>query len=336
VEGALLLDDGRIVVADRGSAQVRFYDSAGVFQNFVGGPGDGPGELGYIRGLGRCGADSIYVWELDYQNVVFSSEGEYVREARPYPMDSRERRPYALRCATNGYYAAVGWENLDGPPTIGFYRAEANAWILGPDYAQIPDPLAVIPNAGLVIAAELGTVLSSERVGHTNGSRPHPFGRATRVALTSDAVYMGTGEGYEIRQYALDGSVVRITRWTGSDLSITDADLEAYRAAALANVPDAARPAVERDLRDLPLPSAFPAFEQIETDGSGRVWVKQFQRPTAPGHAWTILDTDGAWLGSVQLPTDFEVTYIASDVVLGIARDDLGVERIRVYDIVKP
>jgi hypothetical protein len=147
---------------------------------------------------------------------------------------------------------------------------------------------------------------------------------------------MGTGEGYEIRQYSLDGSVVRITRWTGSDLSITDADLEAYRAAALANVPDAARPAVERDLRDLPLPSAFPAFEQIETDGSGRVWVKQFQRPTATGHAWTILDTDGAWLGSVQLPTDFEVTYIASDVVLGIARDDLGVERIRVYDIVKP
>jgi hypothetical protein len=84
IRGAILLPDDRIAVADLGSSEVRFFDRSGDFLSLVGGPGDGPGELGRIRGLGLCGADSLFVFEGDYQTVVFSPSGSYVRAARPY------------------------------------------------------------------------------------------------------------------------------------------------------------------------------------------------------------------------------------------------------------
>jgi hypothetical protein len=51
---------------------------------------------------------------------------------------------------------------------------------------------------------------------------------------------------------------------------------------------------------------------------------------------WLIFDPDGAWLGSVRVPAQFEITDIANNRLLGIARDDLGVERVLVYEIIKP
>jgi hypothetical protein len=127
IRGAILLPDDRIAVADLGSSEVRFFDRSGDFLSLVGGPGDGPGELGRIRGLGLCGADSLFVFEGDYQTVVFSPSGSYVRAARPY--SERQGRPYQADCAPNGNYVAVGWPER-APCMNGFYRAEAPAWTL--------------------------------------------------------------------------------------------------------------------------------------------------------------------------------------------------------------
>ena len=336
IEGAVFLTDGRIAVADRGSSQLRFYNSSGAYEGFAGGPGEGPGELGYIRGLERCGGDSLYVFEIDYRNVVFGSDGRYLRQARPYDLNSTDRRPYLLRCATNGYYAAVGWEDRTAPPTIGFYRAEARAWILAPSHTQPSEQIVSIDDADLAIIADLGSVLSSERVGTERGSRPHPFGRATQIAITPTALYMGTGETHEVKRFSLSGRLERIVRWSGEELEITDADLEAYREATLANVSAADRPAVERGLRELPMSPALPAFQGIEVDSEGNLWVQRFRRPGDDSMQWLIFDPAGVWLGSIHVPARFEITEIVENRLLGIERDDLGVERVLVYEIIKP
>jgi hypothetical protein len=336
IEGAAFLADGRIAVADRGSSQLRFYNSSGAYEGFAGGPGEGPGELGYIRDLERCGGDSLYVFEIDYQNVVFGSDGQYVREARPYDQNSPDRRPYLLRCATNGYYASVGWEDRTGPPTIGFYRAEARAWILAPSHAQPSEPIVSIDHAGLAIITDLGSVLSGERVGTERGSRPHPFGRATQIAITPTALYLGTGETHEVKRFSPSGRLERIVRWYGEGLEITDADLEAYREATLANVSAADRPAVERGLRELPMPPALPAFRRIEADSDGNLWVQRFRRPGDDSMQWLIFDPAGVWLGSIRGPAQFEITDMVDNRLLGIERDDLGVERVLVYEVIKP
>jgi len=306
--------------------------------NTIGGPGDGPGELGYIRDLARCGADSLFVFEIDYLNVVFRIDGDYVREAQPYDANSMTRRPYAMRCARNGYYVAVGWENLQGPRTIGFYRAEAPTWILAPTHQLAVEPIESIPGAGLNVVAELGVMLSSERIGRATGSGPHPFGRALQLAISTEAVYLGTGEAFEVRRYDLNGQLVGLFRWPGHDLTIQDMDLEAYRVAALAAVSEAGRPALERSLREMPMPATLPAFSRIETDMAGNVWIESFRKPGQPSQnrRWTVIDAQGVLLGDVAIPVDLEVTDIGENAIVGVARDELGVERVCVYDLVKP
>lgn len=44
---------------------------------------------------------------------------------------------------------------------------------------------------------------------------------------------------------------------------------------------------------------------------------------------------DGRWLGTVVLPRGFNPTEIGEEYILGIQRDDLGVERVRLHRIVQ-
>lgn len=336
IEGALLLAGGRLAVADRGSSQVRFYGADGTYERFAGGPGGGPGELGYIRGLGRCGADSVYVFELNYNNVVFTSDGQYVREGRPWDVAAEAERPYELACNDRGFYAAVGWAIRDPQaPSIGFHRAEAPAWILAPVGAAPNEPLARVPGAGLVMTARLGPVLSSERLGTARGSGPHPFGRAARISVTDDGIYLGTGENFEVRRYAFDGSLAAIIRWAGHDVTIRDEDIAAYRETLLASAEEARRPAIERQLMEMENPPQFPTYVAMLVDAGGNLWLQRFRRPADVVQEWTVLSPDGALLGSVRMPDGLSVTDIGEDVVLGVHRDGLGVERVQVHSLLK-
>ena len=57
--GVVRLSDGRIVVADRGSGDLRFYDSAGDFLFRAGSSGEGPGEFRRLAWVGRLPGDSL-------------------------------------------------------------------------------------------------------------------------------------------------------------------------------------------------------------------------------------------------------------------------------------
>ena len=61
VAGAIRLRDGTIVVADGGSLQLRFFDSAGQFIRGTGQRGDGPGDFRSMLSLSRCTEDSFVV-----------------------------------------------------------------------------------------------------------------------------------------------------------------------------------------------------------------------------------------------------------------------------------
>lgn len=342
VEGALLRPDGGIIVADRGSSEIRYFDSMGAYEYSVGRPGGGPGEFGYIRGIEYCGADSLFVFEIDHQFKVFTADGEYARQARPFDTQTVDRRPYELRCADSGYQVAVGWEPTvasgqpsGGPPEIGFYRAEAPVWILAPSHITQAG-IASIDHAQLTIVTDIGIFLSSERIGTARGSGPHPFGRSLQLALSEEGILLGTGESSELQQYSYRGVLEKIVRWPTHDLTIGDEDIAAYRATQLEIASDDRRPALERSLAEMPMPPAFPAYNRIEVDPDGAVWISEFAKPSAPAANWVVLDQRGELLGRVTVPSNLDITDIGSDRVVGIERDELGVERIVVYEIRKP
>ena len=64
VAAGLLLDDGRVVVANSGSQELRFYTPGGQHLVSHGGDGEGPGEFRTISRAQRLGGDTIRVYDF--------------------------------------------------------------------------------------------------------------------------------------------------------------------------------------------------------------------------------------------------------------------------------
>jgi hypothetical protein len=75
---AVRLDDGRIVVANAGTSELRIFDSTGRYLRAVGRRGSGPGEYQGALGLTPAGRDSLIVYDAGSGRFsVLDQEGEY-------------------------------------------------------------------------------------------------------------------------------------------------------------------------------------------------------------------------------------------------------------------
>jgi hypothetical protein len=307
------------VIADGGSSQLRFFDSTGAFIEAVGRAGQGPGEFEYIRGLERCGADSVFAFDLNWQMKVFTSAGKLGRE-----LVVREpggtTTPYTLACSPTGVLVISLWGARTQAPTIGFHRSMSKVLVLDAEGRQ---------------TADLGEHLASERIGTQNGSSPHPFGRRTSIAAGPDAVYLGDGGAFEVRRYSRAGKLERIQRAPSEDLSIGPSVVEAYRTEQLAAATEQSRPAIERRIAEMPVLEKLPAFTRLRVDADGNVWAQRFRPSGAVRERWGVFSEDGSFLGHVELPNRFALLEIGNDYVLGVTKDDEGVERVRVHPLVR-
>ena len=51
---------------------------------------------------------------------------------------------------------------------------------------------------------------------------------------------------------------------------------------------------------------------------------------------WSVFDTEGVLQGTLSVPTGVTLIDIGDDYVLGMWRNDLDVEHVRLYELVKP
>ena len=80
VNGALRLPDGRIVVANSGSAEVRVYSTTGELLATHGRKGGGPGEFDSPRLVGRMAGDSLVVFDPNPRRAsILTADGGYHR-----------------------------------------------------------------------------------------------------------------------------------------------------------------------------------------------------------------------------------------------------------------
>ena len=80
---AVRLDNGDIVVADRGASEIRSYDAEGTFQWRAGREGEGPGEFRRLDFLGRMAGDSLVTYDPMLLRIqVFDPGGRLSRTLR--------------------------------------------------------------------------------------------------------------------------------------------------------------------------------------------------------------------------------------------------------------
>jgi hypothetical protein len=79
----------------------------------------------------------------------------------------------------------------------------------------------------------------------------------------------------------------------------------------------------------------MPFYQAALADAEGNLWVQDFS-PGEPPAGWSVFDPEGRFLGAVAMPDRFRPQQIGDDFILGVARDELDVERVQLYALEKP
>ena len=304
---ATRLSDGRTVVADRSSSELRVFDEEGNHLATWGGRGEGPGEFPEAR-LGDVApwpGDSIVAWYSSAQTIsVFDSEGNFGRLfMRPGAGEAPWQVPRPRLVRKDGTVLAI---------------------------------LSERENAGTTEVH----ILNGDGGPHTSlGTHPSRralyFSRELRLGLWGDLVVVSPNDKYELKAFAADGSLVRVVRRehvprvpSPEDIMVSPTLREDLRKALEADL---------RNVRQSQIEKVFPAFAEIMSDAAGYLWVREFEPPkeASPAPLWTVFSPAGRVLGFVETPEGLEIYEIGEDYVLGHTRGELDVEMIQVWPLVR-
>jgi hypothetical protein len=164
-------------------------------------------------------------------------------------------------------------------------------------------------------------------------------------AFLRRSFFNGRGRDYEIFVYDADGRLARIIRrdLVGALAEEVQPLLFAFvdSFAAAQGFPPEVVTEFREDYLERPRPERLPVFTDLVVDAMGHLWVERY-RPrygnidplweTGP-REWDVFDSGGRWIGTVLVPDRVRVREIGRDYVLGVWRDELGVEFVRTYEM---
>jgi len=325
VEGAHRLDDGRIVIANRSTQELRFYDRDGMFLYAAGRKGKGPGEYDYIAWMARCGADTLYVYDIGTNRLtVLDDHGEMLRMG-PL-MLSDNTLPYgAASCQPGGPFVVAGWAT--GRPTPGRHRFPMPVGLAGLDGQPLTmiDTFPGVDRWGIVIDGVL------------RGSRPLPLGRNLLQTIADDHVYVGTGDVYAVNAYGLDGTLEISLRLEVTPRAVTKAVVDTYIEQQLRDMEDGERrKRRRRSLLAIDFPESLPAYAALVAARDTMLWIQDYPAPGDEDVVWRRFSPDGYYVGRATIPTALRVFEIGHGYVLGVRRDDADVEHVLLYGFESP
>ena len=320
--GATMLSDGRIVIGDAGTMELRVFDQQGNHLETWGGEGQGPGEFSGGRrwGLAPLPGDSIIILQYGFAELtVFGPDGEFLRRFVP---ERSQRDTWDIRKnlwpqdVTRDGLVLAAQDFIDNDP------ADVEVW-----------------DAAGELRGSLGLHPGREAIRDGDGAHSSPlmFYRNTFLRAWGDLFVISTNHRYELRAFALDGSLARIVRLDRAPRAPTDAHIEAYIDDRLSSIPSdqaGRRAERRRDLLDMPVAEHLPTFTFYRPDMLDHLWVWEYEAPgeETPGTLFTIFDPDGRVLGYFEIPEGF-ILEAGADYILFRVRDELGVETVQLWPL---
>ncbi|CAN5731151.1 hypothetical protein BH23GEM10_BH23GEM10_06010 [soil metagenome] len=199
---------------------------------------------------------------------------------------------------------------------------------------RLPDGGVAVMNAGsheLRIYDAAGSFVSATG---RRGEGPGEFVRPTRLYRLADTIAVYDPGAARMSLHGLDGTFITSRRMQLSDTFAMDEWLHS-RSWIDGPTLGVGRDPVIAALPALPPPDSAELFRYIRVSPFGHLWVRQ---PVRPGAAtqWVVHGLDGAALGRVETPADFEIHEFGADYLLGRGRDALDIEYVRRYSLDTP
>jgi hypothetical protein len=313
--GGTRLSDGRLLIADRSENSIRIIDATGKLLQSVGRTGDGPGEFRSMVWAGRCGADSLLVWDYARrQATMIGSNGAIARQFAVPAVGDSALPAFQFSCSPRGAIAyrsaprpSRGAMNPQNPNVIGVVAA----------VYRIRSDGSVAQRLGEIPAGEVVPMVSPSG---GRGAAPRPLGRTSAVASLDDAVVISSADSASLAIVRGDGRASHHALPIVLRSPTREEFEEAIRATA-AMAPAPAQQAMAEQLKTVPMPERLPAISGLSVDSEGLVWV-QTTPPGAKTLDFLVMQSDGKVVARAQVPRGITVFEIGRDYVLGGYTDD--------------
>jgi len=318
----LLLEDGRVVVAEGLAQELRVFDSAGRHLKTLGGRGSGPGEFRSLVNVFDYGDDSIAAFDQRlYRTTVFSlSSGDSRALENPIPGNYQlfgvlEDGPFLL--FNPGQYnpdlhQGLQWDSTD---IVAMHRFDGSSEVI----ARLP-----------VLERMIGPGAARELLVPAHMSIQ---------AAGKDGFYWAMSDRYEIKLYGDGGNVRRILRREVEPRRVTPTMIEEYEANFLDRVRrtqgEEAVASQRTILQEASIGASVPLFGVAFVDGDQRLWVAETTFPTSQEvpRRWSVFSREGIWMGDLKAPDGLWIVDSRGDTVLGIWRNEMDVPFVQLHSL---
>ncbi len=336
------LNNGRIVVADRGSLEIRVFDPSGMLLFSVGGQGEGPSEFVYLDRIGILRGDSIVAYDrVLLKHVVFGPDGSLGRVVRDPPPN---------------------WNGLTNLRVTGWLRDGSFIVNDEPRGSDLAPGTTVLERQWHHFDAEghyVGEIAHLPYERRNEEQNPIAFGPEGTVRIAPAGLWYGFSDACDFLFYGPDG-LEKVFRRDCDRQPISSTDKERFRrqglefayASTIARIPSDqhahARAQLEATFARRVFADSFPAFASFLPAKDGHLWVEQYgsvedlldpQRDLGRGLIlpdWTVFSPEGRWLGTLTVPSGLNIHEVGDDYVLGVWTDSLDIPYVVLHRIEKP
>lgn len=320
IRSPFVFNGGQVVVPDGGSNTIRVFGQDGELVRTLGGSGEGPGEFAMLDAAWNRG-DTIEAWDTKLGRLT-----------RFYPGDS-----VAVVTMESGPSAQ---QAVPGALPNGWVIAGVSAAGMGERDEMAVHHFNRHGNHVGVIARIRG--MSRYRTSLAAG--PDPLSPRPQFDVHDGRVYVAETLTPEIRVMSPSGDSLRTISWQpGSRPSPERAAQQTIQAIVDEEAPTDSASLRER-MTSFPVREQVSAFWSFLVDEQGFVWLQPYSprrhslrlggiRTAGPGGDWIVFSSDGRRLTSVEMPDGLRPTQITSDAVVGISRDEVGVQSVHVFPL---
>lgn len=318
-----------------------FVDRNGALLRQVGRRGEGPGEYRNLTGFDRFG-DGFIAWDGFLLRLsVLDSLGHYLSSAELVHGGGRTRLVGAVGSNVLFRVTVSGFPGEGAAPPQEVQHDE-DFFLVRPEDAEILATWTV-PSTPRWSKREADTAARRQ------GGLAVLFGRDPVVAIAGDVGFIGTtgaldfirvdGVGRAGRFILPHDTLTVKPEWEQRLRDSIAAEIDAIRPGKMVSADGVNRQMGWKRFRaslldGLPARETLPAFSELEGDGEGRLWLREYPIPGVTEEAvWLVVDPDAGPVARVRLPPELEILDIAHEHVVVLAEGPLGQQIIEVYEL---
>lgn len=320
VRSAFVLSDGRLVIANGGSAELRFYGPDGEYAGSVGGKGEGPGEFIAIQRADLLRGDSILVSDVRARRLsLFDSHGAFVSDVRLLPGADQAAFTISSGALEDGRVVTVSAPFRFAEGEMVLWRDTTTAVLHARDGTPV-DTLARLPGTETVLIQTegLATIV------------PRAFGRMGFEQASGSTIVFARNDSYELELRAADGAVSTRVRIAGAGCPTTEAEFDDWLDESFGREREVLRGRARELASSAPRYETHPAFQVLHIDRTGHVLVG---RRACDGDRtdYSVFSPDGLPVAGFALDPDDRILDVGADFVVIRSRDELDREIVRLH-----